>query len=624
MQLVTIQTGKTITLDNIEVEIIKYLGVLNNQIHYYQVKVVKAEKLTLNQSLGLLRIGDIESNLSHEIKLRNQLNNYGMISDLWANITLENVIINLSNPEENYFLNLYSDLKVKENSLLTNSQNLEIIDNQEDENKEEKDDELTKDFIINEKDNHHHELKKKKIEDNYLKEDGKIEDDYLEEEYYPEIEVTNQESSTKLLILTPYPPEKNTLTHWLTQSHSDEEKLSLLVILCQGFFYLSQNGWYSLNLSPDYISIETPIKLYDLTCIYPQEIVLNTGLLGNYCPPELSYSKEINQFMSSYVIGSLMYQMFHNNQLPNTQNLTFNLIPRIYQILQISLSPIPEERYSLNQLLQILIETRNALRHKTISWQILKKSILGLSQKRLVNEDSYGIKEQEINQNNIVIAGIADGMGGMVDGELASKLAIQTLLKTPIDFDLNSQESQQKWLIEIFNQANKNINQQVKDGGTTLSVILGINNQLMISHVGDSRIYLITNGEIKQLSEDHSLVNMMLASGQITEEESINHPDRNVLIKSLGSKSVLTSGYVQDLSKNNDKISLILENNDLLILCTDGVWDYFTNQQFLDIFNQENNLDLAINKIITQVLNEGASDNATILVLKCSIESYKF
>lgn len=586
MKLITIQEGKTITLDNIELEILKYLGLLNNQIHYYKVKVINGEKLSFNQCLGLLRVGEISSNLAHEINLRNQLQNYGMISDLWANVTLENVIINLSTPENN--------------PSLTNSPNLEITDNQEEE--------LIKDFSITEENNGNiYNLEK---------------DDYLEEEYYPDIEITNQESSSKLLILTPYPAVENTLTHWLTQSHSDEEKLSLLVTLCQGFFYLSQNGWYSLNLSPDYISIETPIKLYDLTHIYPQEIALTTGLLGKYCSPELSYSKRINQFMSSYVIGSLMYQMFHDNQLPNSENLTVKLIPRIYQILQVCLSPIAEERYPLNQLLKLLIETRNALRQKIISWQIAKKSILGLSPKRLVNEDSYGIKQQEINENYIILAGIADGMGGMAQGELASKLAIQTLLETPFNFELNNGENQQKWLTEIFNQANQNINQQVEDGGTTLSVILGINNQLMISHVGDSRIYLIRNGDIKQLSEDHSLVNMLLASGQITEEESLNHPDRNVLIKSLGSKSVLTSGYVQNLSKNNDKISLTLEDNDLLILCSDGVWDYFTNQAFLDIFNQENNLDLAINKIIQEVLNQGASDNATIIALKCSITKW--
>ena len=101
--------------------------------------------------------------------------------------------------------------------------------------------------------------------------------------------------------------------------------------------YLSQNGWYCLDLCPEFITIGTPIKFYDLTHIYPQAIELKTGLLGKYSAPELAYSKEINQFMSSYVIGSLMYQIFHDNKLPNSQNLTINLIPRIYQILQVCL-----------------------------------------------------------------------------------------------------------------------------------------------------------------------------------------------------------------------------------------------------------------------------------------------
>lgn len=609
MELLTIQEQNKIKIDSFELEIVKYLGILNTDIYYFQVKINNHEESSINNQWGLLRIGNIDSNLKQEIELRNQLSNYGMIGELWKSVNHDNVIINLPNQEK--YSSQSSELDLENSLKITTNTNLEINSS------EYKTTKLQEAELQNTEIREINNEEEKEYLKQYLKE-------YLEEEYYPEIEVNNQEFSEKLLVLTPYPNEENTLTRWLTKPHNDQEYLSIIVQLCQGLFYLSQNGWYCLDLCPEFITIGTPIKFYDLTHIYPQEIELKTGLLGKYSAPELAYSKEINQFMSSYVIGSLMYQIFHDNKLPNSQNLTINLIPRIYQILQVCLSPITEERYPLDQLLKLLIETRNYLRKTSISWQIAGKSSLGLSLKRLVNEDSYGIKQQEINQNNILLAALADGMGGMAQGELASKIAIQTFLENPFNFDINNQENQQQWLLKMFNNANQNINQEVSEGGTTLSVILAVNNQLMISHVGDSRIYLIKNEEIIQLSEDHSLVNMLVASEQITYEESLDHPDRNVLIKSLGLKSVLSAGYVQNLSKNTDKLSLTLEDNDLIILCSDGVWDLITNQEFIELFAHENNLNLAINKAISIILEKGAFDNATIIALKCAIKPYQF
>ena len=111
------------------------------------------------------------------------------------------------------------------------------------------------------------------------------------------------------------------------------------------------------------------------------------------------------------------------------------------------------------------------------------------------------------------------------------------------------EEQRNEWLLNLFQKANISIADAVRNGGTTLSVALAINDSLMIAHVGDSRIYLIRQGKMKQLSEDHSLVAMLVANGEITEEESLTHPDRNVLLKSIGSKKHLSEGYVQNLSR---------------------------------------------------------------------------
>ena len=176
-------------------------------------------------------------------------------------------------------------------------------------------------------------------------------------------------------------------------------------------------------------------------------------------------------------------------------------------------------------------------------------------------------------------------------------------------------------MLDLFQKANKSIADTVKDGGTTLSVVLAINNNLMVAHVGDSRIYFLREGVIQQLSEDHSLVAMLVANKEITEEESLDHPDRSVLLKSLGSKTRLSDGYVQNLSRTTGNLSMTLQNGDILLLCSDGVWDLVPAKELEAIFTNYESLQSAVDKTIAKVIDKGASDNATLLALQCQISS---
>jgi protein phosphatase len=214
-------------------------------------------------------------------------------------------------------------------------------------------------------------------------------------------------------------------------------------------------------------------------------------------------------------------------------------------------------------------------------------------------------------------------MGGMAQGEVASKIAVETILNLPVDRQLSTPQERANWLIFATNTANQAVNAQVKEGGTTLSVILAVDRELNIAHIGDSRIYLLRNHQLCQLSEDHSYVAMLLASGQISYEESLCYPDRSVLTKSLGAKSSLSQGYIQDLSRYYENLSLKLENNDILILCSDGVWDLVSANELADIFETQVSLKEAVNQSIETVLQRGAHDNATILAFKCHIKAFQ-
>jgi PPM family protein phosphatase len=569
----TIKENICFQIDNLQIEIISYLGQLTPDIYYFQVNII-------SEKPGLLRIGATNSALNRELELRKRLGDYKLITELLAhredNITID---IKPQNTPENE--TIFSPIT----EIDTSSEYLE---------------------------------------DEYL-EDEYLEKEYLEDEYYPETEISTNISNQKLILLTYLPKENQTLETWLKTEHSLEESIFLTSQICQLCRYLYQREWCFINILPQFIQMGTPIQFFDITSAYPLGETLNSGLIGTYCAPELAYCKNpIHETMSSYTVAALLYQIIHNKTLSTDQTIEIqiNPIPIIYQILKICLSSLPEERFPLEQLLKILVRTRQNISTPKINWQIASSSTVGLSINRLQNEDNYGIKQHKISDTEtILLAAIADGMGGMSQGELASQLAIKTVLETPIFFQYQTIEQYQEWLTNLFIQTNETVSNQVKDGGTTLSIILAISQQLIISHVGDTRIYLLRQGEIKQLSQDHSLVAMLVASGQITETESLEHPDRNVLTKSIGTKRRLSDGYVQDLKQTTPELSMQLEHQDILLLCSDGVWDLVPKNEIAEIFTPDKNLQTSVNLTINKVLERGASDNATLLALQFLINS---
>ena len=611
-----IRAQESLHIDKFQVKIIDYLGLLTTGVHYFKVKLQSAEADTIANNFGLLRVGSVEGSLDRELQLRETLGSYGMVAELLAHTREESVLINpLSS------LNNLEKDQEQQQEILTTEENPEsppdtsadsdgydnTIYNKEEENN-------SKEGLNEQPEAIQKAVIAPNTEDN---------SDYLEEELHEEKDFFDNEPSEKILLLTQFPAENKTLEDWLKEPHSPEKYLSIAIQICQFFSYINQRKWCVVNLLPQLIEIGKPSKFFDLTTAYPIEEKPSCGLVGGYYAPELATAHDVHESMASYVVGALLYQCFHQKLPPSNHefNYEINPIPRIYQLLKICLSPIADERFPLSQLLSLLVETRNLFRVKKIQWQVASQSTLGLSTSRLTNEDNYGLRQQQLSDSESLIMGVvADGMGGMAQGEVASQIAVKSVLEEPIPQELLDEQSRADWLISLFKKANESIANTVKDGGTTLSLVLAIADRLMVAHVGDSRIYLIRQGEIKQLSEDHSLVAMMVASGQITQEESLEHPDRNVLTKSLGSKRRLSDGYVQDLKRTSDGLSMTLENDDILLLCSDGVWDLVSNKELTEIFISSQSLQSAVDKTINKVLEKGASDNATLLALQCKIQ----
>ncbi len=612
------------SVGDIQVKAIAYLGLLTAGVHYFKVQLQPND--SDHEQFGLLRVASINSSLSRELKLRETLGDYALVSKLLTQITAESVLINppavadeLEDESEQSEV-IDTDTRVDEGENVAP----EVIESSDVEIKnEEKNEENVLTEIELEESAKTQLLSG--IAEEFPVQETEDDSDFLEEEYYPEKEISSDESQQKLLLLTTFPAENDTLATWLQTKHTREEYLSIAIQVCQFSSYLYQRKWYLVDLLPQLIQIGKPLKFFDLSTAYDIDEPPDYGLMGNYCAPELAASQELEESMASYAIAALLYQCFHQKTLPSEQklNLKIDPIPRIYQLLKIGLSPIAEERFPLSQLLSLLVETRNLFRVKKIQWQVASHSTVGLSTSRLTNEDNYGVKQQQLSDSESLIMGVvADGMGGMAQGEVASQIAVKTLLEEPIPIPQKFQtaESRANWLLNLFQKANESIANQVKDGGTTLSAVLAICDRLMVAHVGDSRIYHIRRGEISQLSEDHSMVAMMVASGQITEAESLEHPDRNVLTKSLGSKRSLSNGYVQDLQRTKQELSMTMEDGDILLLCSDGVWDLVPTNEIVEIFTDCSSLQSAVDATIKQVLDRGASDNATLLALQCTIE----
>jgi PPM family protein phosphatase len=603
-----IQANSCLKLDNFGLEIKQYLGLFMD-VHYFQVNIHKlnsSNNNALNQvdseNLGLLRVGNVEGSLEQELQLRSSLKNHKMIHPLLTSVTEDNVILQnyFSGNQDEFSLTNVLTEEQSENALVLEYSQKEIEVNVTEDNNCFNPD---LDTINNLENNSEY-----------------LEEEYLEEEYLEETFLQEEKPTSKLLLLSYFPNEEESLAHWLKQEHSLEESLSLSIQICQFFRSVFQKEFSVIYINPKFIKLGTPIQFFDLTGIAKNEEKLTYGITGDYCSPELALSYPITEEMSTYIIGLILYQSIHH-KLPNVNEpLEIKPIPNLYQIINSCLCQ-SENRFTLSQLLNFLIETRKLINNYKVNWTVASYSTVGLS--RLQNEDSYGIKQQQSNRDldNLILAVVADGMGGMAQGEVASKIAVNTILEAPIPQEFKTLEQRSIWLTSVIQKANNSIAETIKDGGTTLSLILAVERELMIAHIGDSRIFLIRNGQICQLSEDHSMVGILLASGQITYEEMTQHPDRNMLIRSLGSKRNLSDGYIQDLSKFKSGLSMNLENEDILLLCSDGVWDLITNNELAEIFINGQSLQDSVNKTINQVLARGATDNATLLALKINLEN---
>lgn len=205
---------------------------------------------------------------------------------------------------------------------------------------------------------------------------------------------------------------------------------------------------------------------------------------------------------------------------------------------------------------------------------------------------------------------VADGMGGHAGGDVASALAIKRIIET--DQSYPSAQDAEFALQSALMAANSLLAETVFDHqeltgmGTTVSALLRVGSELALAHIGDSRIYLLRDGELSQITADHTFVQRLVDSGRITAEEAAVHPRRSVLMRVLGDV---------DAAPEIDTTVMATLAGDRWMLCSDGLSSYVSDDKILSAMQSVADPDNTAKRLISLSLDNGAPDNVTVVIV---------
>lgn len=254
--------------------------------------------------------------------------------------------------------------------------------------------------------------------------------------------------------------------------------------------------------------------------------------------------------------------------------------------------------------------------------KIVSCGITDIGKKRQRNEDSYLVNDK------IGLYIVADGMGGHAGGEFASKIAVSTVeeiirgedrvksnVPTQSYLDANDMSAvegiEQERLKDAINRAGNMIvrrafeDPELKGMGTTSTVMFISGDRAYVAHVGDSRAYCVRDGEIIQITEDHSLVHEQLKSGLITEEEAKTHQLKNIITRSVG---------VQE-EVEVDTVVWKIQPGDSYLLCSDGLSNMMQDDEMQEIISKYD-VEQGARELVDLANQRGGEDNITLILLK--------
>lgn len=225
------------------------------------------------------------------------------------------------------------------------------------------------------------------------------------------------------------------------------------------------------------------------------------------------------------------------------------------------------------------------------------------------NEDCAGVFQ---NLDGDILAIVADGMGGHRAGDVASSMTIQLFQDYwKQTYNMDTPKKMESWLrshVDIINERlykYAESHEECQGMGTTIVAALCTRQFVTIGHIGDSRCYILSEDEFSLVTEDHSLVNELVRHGEITKEDAESHPKKNVLLRALGTEQTV------DL----DVKTLVLEQGDQMLLCSDGLSNKVSQEQLKHILHADGEIEKK-GELLIQLANDGGGeDNITLVII---------
>ncbi|WP_408010939.1 Stp1/IreP family PP2C-type Ser/Thr phosphatase [Pseudalkalibacillus sp. A8] len=223
------------------------------------------------------------------------------------------------------------------------------------------------------------------------------------------------------------------------------------------------------------------------------------------------------------------------------------------------------------------------------------------------NEDSGAVIQVSASD---VFAVVADGMGGHNAGDVASQMAVN-YIKDHLDAYINEKVETAKVIQSLIEDANSSIYTYANEHpechgmGTTVILLRATEDEVSLGHVGDSRCYHIHDQSIRMLTDDHTLVNELVKSGQITDEEAEYHPRKHVVMRSVGT----------DPEVRIDNLNYSWNPGDYLLICSDGLSNKVPANLILEVVTEDGSLDDKANLLVKMANDAGGEDNITLILL---------
>jgi serine/threonine protein phosphatase PrpC len=247
------------------------------------------------------------------------------------------------------------------------------------------------------------------------------------------------------------------------------------------------------------------------------------------------------------------------------------------------------------------------------SWTFMISAASDRGKVRERNEDYYGVFDPEtdkVRRSRGVLVVVTDGMGGHFSGEEASRMVVEVMGDIYYS-EAEKERDAVEMLDTAFREANRRVFDHVGNGrsgtaGTTCTSVALFDDHYNIAHAGDSRAYLIRDGEMDQLTEDHSLVGEMVQKGLLDRDEAVRHPRRNVLTRAVGLRHEVSPDIYEGIA---------FRDGDKILLCSDGLFSMVPEDEIREIVRREDPKK-ACERLIEAANSYGGDDNITAVVIQ--------